>query len=123
MWQLKLQKVGDVHDIDSVSPEHVVIPVVLSILHAKNAWFEALQWSLSGCGRFDIWIERYRRRSHFTTRRHRACKITDYSQREISSFHVLMSQSRDLADDLVTEHQRLSTSANAKTGPNEIAIA
>jgi putative pyruvate formate lyase activating enzyme len=32
---VKLQEVGNVHGIDSVPPEHVVVQVNLSILHAK----------------------------------------------------------------------------------------
>jgi hypothetical protein len=34
-WHVKLQEVGNVHGIDSVTPEHVVTQVNLSILHAK----------------------------------------------------------------------------------------
>jgi putative pyruvate formate lyase activating enzyme len=35
-WYLKLQEVGNVHNINLVTPEHVVPQVVLSILHAKE---------------------------------------------------------------------------------------
>jgi len=35
-WYLKLQTVGAVHNINLVTPEHVVPQVVLSILHAKS---------------------------------------------------------------------------------------
>ncbi|KAF6801179.1 GMC oxidoreductase [Colletotrichum sojae] len=35
-WYLKLQQVGHVHNINLVTPEHVVPQVVLSILHAKD---------------------------------------------------------------------------------------
>ncbi|OQO09385.1 hypothetical protein B0A48_04783 [Cryoendolithus antarcticus] len=35
-WYLKLQETGRVHNIDLVTPEHVVPQVVLSILHAKT---------------------------------------------------------------------------------------
>lgn len=35
-WFLKLQEVGGVHNINLVTPEHVVPQVVLSILHAKE---------------------------------------------------------------------------------------
>lgn len=35
-WYMKLQDVGNVHNINLVTPEHVVPQVVLSILHAKS---------------------------------------------------------------------------------------
>jgi putative pyruvate formate lyase activating enzyme len=35
-WYIKLQDVGKVHNINLVTPEHVVPQVVLSILHAKQ---------------------------------------------------------------------------------------
>lgn len=35
-WYIKLQDVGDVHNINLVTPEHVVPQVVLSILHARD---------------------------------------------------------------------------------------
>jgi putative pyruvate formate lyase activating enzyme len=35
-WYMKLQDVGGVHNINLVTPEHVVPQVVLSILHAKT---------------------------------------------------------------------------------------
>jgi putative pyruvate formate lyase activating enzyme len=35
-WYIKLQDVGNVHNINLVTPEHVVPQVVLSILHAKQ---------------------------------------------------------------------------------------
>ena len=35
-WYLKLQEVGKVHNINLVTPEHVVPQVVLSILHARK---------------------------------------------------------------------------------------
>ncbi|KAK6441339.1 hypothetical protein LTR95_002425 [Oleoguttula sp. CCFEE 5521] len=35
-WYLKLQETGHVHNINLVTPEHVVPQVVLSILHAKT---------------------------------------------------------------------------------------
>ena len=35
-WYLKLQEVGKVHNINLVTPEHVVPQVVLSILHARG---------------------------------------------------------------------------------------
>ena len=35
-WYMKLQDVGKVHNINLITPEHVVPQVVLSILHAKD---------------------------------------------------------------------------------------
>ncbi|GJC79047.1 uncharacterized protein ColLi_01885 [Colletotrichum liriopes] len=35
-WYIKLQQVGRVHNINLITPEHVVPQVVLSILHAKE---------------------------------------------------------------------------------------
>lgn len=35
-WYIKLQEVGNVHNINIVTPEHVVPQVALSILHAKD---------------------------------------------------------------------------------------
>lgn len=35
-WYLKLQEVGNVHNINLVTPEHVVPQVALSILHARD---------------------------------------------------------------------------------------
>lgn len=35
-WYIKLQDVGRVHNINLVTPEHVVPQVVLSILHARD---------------------------------------------------------------------------------------
>jgi putative pyruvate formate lyase activating enzyme len=35
-WYMKLQDVGNVHNINLVTPEHVVPQVVLSILHARE---------------------------------------------------------------------------------------
>ncbi|GKT47334.1 uncharacterized protein ColSpa_07515 [Colletotrichum spaethianum] len=35
-WYMKLQQVGRVHNINLITPEHVVPQVVLSILHAKE---------------------------------------------------------------------------------------
>ncbi|KAI0866482.1 hypothetical protein F4860DRAFT_457494 [Xylaria cubensis] len=39
-WYLKLQHVGNVHNINLVTPEHVVPQVVLSILHARTLGLE-----------------------------------------------------------------------------------
>lgn len=38
-WYVKLQEVGGVHNINLVTPEHVVPQVVLSILHARELGF------------------------------------------------------------------------------------
>lgn len=35
-WYIKLQNVGNVHNINLITPEHVVPQVVLSILHARE---------------------------------------------------------------------------------------
>jgi len=35
-WYMKLQTVGNVHNINLITPEHVVPQVVLSILHARD---------------------------------------------------------------------------------------
>ncbi|KAB5572339.1 hypothetical protein GE09DRAFT_1170518 [Coniochaeta sp. 2T2.1] len=35
-WYIKLQKVGNVHNINLITPEHVVPQVALSILHARD---------------------------------------------------------------------------------------
>ncbi|MCJ1304011.1 hypothetical protein MMC08_006823, partial [Hypocenomyce scalaris] len=35
-WYIKLQDVGNVHNINLVTPEHVVPQVALSILHARD---------------------------------------------------------------------------------------
>jgi len=35
-WYIKLQDVGNVHNINLVTPEHIVPQVVLSILHARD---------------------------------------------------------------------------------------
>lgn len=40
-WYMKLQEVGNVHNINLVTPEHVVPQVVLSILHARELGLRA----------------------------------------------------------------------------------
>lgn len=41
VWFIKLQEVGNVHNINLVTPEHVVSQVVLSILHARELGLKA----------------------------------------------------------------------------------
>jgi hypothetical protein len=103
---VKLQEVGNGHGINKVTSEQVVTQVILSNLHAKGSW----------------WIQHLQldREIQKMLTLHHAIAQSGWESQNALSDRVSLSyvptlQPRDVTDDLVTEHQRPSSSAGAKT--------
>ena len=115
-WHVKLQEVlPNVHGIDSITPDHVVTQVALTVLHAKTfgpklcIQHPHLHWETQ---------------KRLTLQPMMASSIREIqnSLSETASLcHVLITQPQAVADDLVTGHQRLNRSADAERRHTEIA--
>lgn len=104
-WYMKLQEVGNVHNINLVTPEHVVPQVVLSILHAKElglrlpivyntSSFDSLESIELLDGLVDIYLPDFKVWNASTSKR--LLKADDYAQVAKESIQAMQNQVGDL---------------------------
>ncbi|KAI0205045.1 pyruvate formate lyase activating enzyme [Astrocystis sublimbata] len=104
-WYLKLQEVGRVHNINLVTPEHVVPQVVLSILHARalglrvpvvynTSAFDSLASLDLLDGLVDIYMPDFKVWKTSTSRR--LLKADDYASAARESVRAMHAQVGDL---------------------------
>lgn len=104
-WYMKLQEVGHVHNINIVTPEHVVPQVALSILHAKQlvlrlpivyntSSFDSLESLQLMDGLVDIYLADFKVWEASTAKR--LLKTDDYASVAKESIKVMHSQVGDL---------------------------
>ncbi|KAG5977880.1 hypothetical protein E4U55_006458 [Claviceps digitariae] len=104
-WYLKLQEVGHVHNINIVTPEHVVPQVALSILHAKQlglrlpivyntSSFDSLESLELMDGLVDIYLADFKVWEASTAKR--LLKTDDYSSVAKKSIKAMHAQVGDL---------------------------
>ncbi|KAG5950569.1 hypothetical protein E4U53_004840 [Claviceps sorghi] len=104
-WYLKLQEVGQVHNINLVTPEHVVPQVALSILHAKQlglrlpivyntSSFDSLASLALMDGLVDIYLADFKVWEASTARR--LLKADDYPSVARASIRAMHAQVGDL---------------------------
>ena len=104
-WFVKLQQVGNVHNINLVTPEHVVPQVVLSILHAKElglnvpivyntSSFDSLQSIQLLDGLVDIYLPDFKVWSESTSKR--LLKAERYAEVAMESIKAMHAQVGDL---------------------------
>lgn len=105
-WYMKLQEVGNVHNINLVTPEHVVPQVVLSILHAKElglklpivyntSSFDSLASIELLDGLVDIYLPDFKVWKASTSKR--LLKADDYAEVAKESIEAMHAQVGDLA--------------------------
>ena len=104
-WYLKLQEVGNVHNINLITPEHVVPQVVLSILHAaelglkvpivyNTSAFDSLESLKLLDGLVDISLPDFKVWETSTSRR--LLKADDYAAAARESVRAMHAQVGDL---------------------------
>ncbi|KAF1839401.1 hypothetical protein BDW02DRAFT_593755 [Decorospora gaudefroyi] len=104
-WYLKLQDVGRVHNINLVTPEHVVPQVILSILHARElglrlpiiyntSSFDSLDSIQLLDGLVDIYLPDFKVWSDKTSRR--LLKADSYTKTAMKSIKAMHEQVGDL---------------------------
>ncbi|KAG9251608.1 radical SAM superfamily protein [Emericellopsis atlantica] len=104
-WYLKLQDVGNVHNINVVTPEHVVPQVALSILHAKDlglklpivyntSSFDSLDSLRLMDGLVDIYLADFKVWNAASSQR--LLKADDYAATARDSVKVMQQQVGDL---------------------------
>ena len=104
-WYMKLQDVGGVHNINLVTPEHVVPQVVLSILHAKElglsvpivyntSSFDSLASIELLDGLVDIYLPDFKVWDPATSKR--LLKADDYASVAMESIKAMQAQVGDL---------------------------
>ncbi|KAF2861826.1 hypothetical protein K470DRAFT_269636 [Piedraia hortae CBS 480.64] len=104
-WYIKLQDVGSVHNINLVTPEHVVPQVVLSILHAREiglklpivyntSSFDSLESISLLEGLVDIYLPDFKVWDRATSRR--LLKADNYADVAKESIRAMHSQVGDL---------------------------
>ncbi|KAI1736576.1 hypothetical protein F4680DRAFT_431881 [Xylaria scruposa] len=104
-WYLKLQHVGNVHNINLVTPEHVVPQVALSILHARTLGLEVpIVYNTSAFdslaslelldGLVDIYMPDFKVWTQKTSRR--LLKADDYAAAARESVRAMHAQVGDL---------------------------
>lgn len=104
-WYIKLQDVGNVHNINLVTPEHVVPQVVLSILHAKQlglrlpvvyntSSFDSLTSIELLDGLVDIYLPDFKVWKVETSKR--LLKVENYKQVAMESIKAMHDQVGDL---------------------------
>lgn len=105
-WYVKLQEVGGVHNINLVTPEHVVPQVVLSILHAKElgltlpviyntSSFDSLASIELLDGLVDIYLPDFKVWNSSTSKR--LLKADDYASVAMESIKAMHAQVGDLS--------------------------
>ncbi|KAF2741697.1 putative pyruvate formate lyase activating enzyme [Sporormia fimetaria CBS 119925] len=104
-WYIKLQDVGGVHNINLVTPEHVVPQVVLSILHARElglripivyntSSFDSLQSLKLLDGLVDIYLPDFKVWENSTSKR--LLKADNYTAVAMESIKAMHAQVGDL---------------------------
>ncbi|KAG6190526.1 hypothetical protein E4U36_002591 [Claviceps purpurea] len=104
-WYMKLQEVGQVHNINIVTPEHVVPQVALSIIHAKQlglrlpivyntSSFDSLESLQLMDGLVDIYLADFKVWKASTAKR--LLKTDDYASVAKESIKTMHSQVGDL---------------------------
>jgi putative pyruvate formate lyase activating enzyme len=104
-WYMKLQEVGKVHNINLVTPEHVVPQVVLSILHARElglrlpiiyntSSFDSLESLKLLDGLIDIYLPDFKVWNNATAKR--LLKADNYTETAMESIKAMHAQVGDL---------------------------
>ncbi len=104
-WYVKLQDVGGVHNINLVTPEHIVPQVVLSILHAKDLGLKVpIVYNTSSFdsresielldGLVDIYLPDFKVWNAATSKR--LLKADDYASVAMESIKAMYAQVGDL---------------------------
>lgn len=104
-WYMKLQEVGRVHNINLVTPEHVVPQVVLSILHARElglrlpiiyntSSFDSLESLKLLDGLVDIYLPDFKVWRDKTSKR--LLKVDNYTWAAMESIKAMHAQVGDL---------------------------
>ena len=104
-WYVKLQDVGNVHNINLITPEHVVPQVVLSILHAREnglglpiiyntSAFDSLESIKLLDGLVDIYLPDFKVWKNSTSRR--LLKAENYAECAMESIKAMHEQVGDL---------------------------
>lgn len=104
-WYIKLQDVGLVHNINLITPEHVVPQVVLSILHARDnglkipviynmSAFDSLESIKLLDGLVDIYLPDFKVWNQSTSKR--LLKAENYTQAAMESIKAMYNQVGDL---------------------------
>jgi putative pyruvate formate lyase activating enzyme len=105
-WYIKLQEVGNVHNINIVTPEHVVPQVALSILHARDkglripivyntSSFDSLDSLRLMSGLVDIYLADFKVWNTATSKR--LLKADDYATTARDSVKAMHEQVGDLS--------------------------
>lgn len=105
-WYMKLQDVGRVHNINIVTPEHVVPQVALSILHARDlglrlpivyntSSYDSLQSLQLMDGLVDIYLADFKLWDSETSRK--LLKADDYASTAKESIKAMQAQVGDLS--------------------------
>jgi putative pyruvate formate lyase activating enzyme len=104
-WYIKLQDIGNVHNINLITPEHVVPQVVLSILHARElglkvpiiyntSAFDSLASIELLDGLVDIYLPDFKVWTDITSKR--LLKADNYAQTAMESVKAMYAQVGDL---------------------------
>ncbi|KAH5994571.1 hypothetical protein HBI83_244450 [Parastagonospora nodorum] len=104
-WYMKLQETGKVHNINLVTPEHVVPQVVLSILHARElglripiiyntSSFDSLESIQLLSGLVDIYLPDFKVWNNSTSKR--LLKADNYAATAMESIKAMYEQVGDL---------------------------
>ncbi|PQE10281.1 pyruvate formate lyase activating enzyme protein [Rutstroemia sp. NJR-2017a WRK4] len=104
-WYIKLQNVGNVHNINLITPEHVVPQVVLSILHARDnglkipivyntSAYDSLESLNLLDGLVDIYLPDFKLWKDSTSKR--LLKADNYTETAMKSIKVMHDQVGDL---------------------------
>lgn len=104
-WYMKLQDVGKVHNINLITPEHVVPHVVLSIMHAKDlglrlpivyntSAFDSLESLDLLDGLVDIYLPDFKVWTKASSKR--LLKVEDYARAAMESIKAMHAQVGDL---------------------------
>jgi putative pyruvate formate lyase activating enzyme len=104
-WYIKLQDVGNVHNINLITPEHVVPQVVLSILHARelglklpiiynSSAYDSLASIELLDGLVDIYLPDFKVWKGTTSKR--LLKADDYAEAAMESVKAMHAQVGDL---------------------------
>jgi putative pyruvate formate lyase activating enzyme len=104
-WYIKLQNVGKVHNINLITPEHVVPQVVLSILHAREhglnvpviyntSAFDSLESIKLLDGLVDIYLPDFKVWKDSTSKR--LLKADHYTEAAMESIKAMHQQVGDL---------------------------
>ncbi|KAI9830621.1 MAG: hypothetical protein M1819_005431 [Sarea resinae] len=104
-WYVKLQEVGNVHNINLITPEHVVPQVALSILHAREiglrlpiiyntSSFDSLQSLELLDGLVDIYLPDFKVWKDSTSKR--LLKADNYTSTAMESIKAMHAQVGDL---------------------------